>query len=103
LEPITPRSGSRKGAPKFSHSIATRGPVGQLDAKAHTAWNDHDLLRLDLEHAHLAAHAQSPLLRHDQQLAIGIHEEPIGHRAIGRIQVDARSRSSNPGRHCRPS
>ena len=34
-----------------------------------------DLLRLDLEHAELGGEAQAALLRHDQQLAVGVVED----------------------------
>jgi hypothetical protein len=35
------------------------------------------------------AKRRRPLLRHDQQLAVGIVEKAIGHRPVRRVQMDA--------------
>ena len=46
------------------------------------------ILRLDVQHAQLGGQAQPTLLRHQQQLGIGIVEKPSLHGTIGRIDVD---------------
>ena len=37
-----------------------------------------------VEHAELGAEPQPPLLRHDQQLAVGVDEDAVGHRLVAR-------------------
>src|SRR4029077_20097456 len=51
------------------------------------ALDDGDLARLDVEHAELRADREPPLLRDDEQLAVGVIEEAPFHRARGDIDV----------------
>ena len=69
--------------------IAARLAIGQFDQEAHTARDHGDLLRADIDHAELGGDAQAPLLRDDQQLAIGVVEVAPLHRPVGGVQVDA--------------
>jgi hypothetical protein len=78
--------------PEVLADIAARDPIGQRDPEADPARDHRDLVRLDLEHAELGRDVQASLLRHDQQLAIGVVEEPAVHVAVGRVQVDADAR-----------
>ena len=64
----------------FAHIGAGR-PVDQLDLEDHAAGNDADLSGLDVDHAELGPEAQLVVLRDDQQLAVGIEEEFVCHRA----------------------
>ncbi len=47
----------------------------------------HDLAGRGVEEAELGDQAQLALLRHDQQLAVGVVEHPVDHRAVGQVQV----------------
>ncbi|MNX91171.1 hypothetical protein D3C86_1232430 [compost metagenome] len=46
-----------------------------------------------LDQAHLGDEAVASLLRHDQQFAVGGVEDPVDHRAVGDIEVDAHARA----------
>ena len=81
------RAGERRA--EVLADVAARGAVDELDAEAHAARHDGDLLRLDVDEADLGREAEPPLLRHDQQLAVGVREEPIGHRPVRGVDVDA--------------
>ncbi len=69
--------------------VAARLAIEQLDAETDAARNHRDLLRLDIEYAELGRDAQPALLRHDQQLAVGVVEEAALHRAVGGVDMDA--------------
>ncbi|CAM2144933.1 hypothetical protein PT2222_160209 [Paraburkholderia tropica] len=86
--------------------IAARRAVRQIDREAHAARNHGDFERLDVELAHFRANRQAPFLRHDQQFAIGIEEEAVGHRAVGRVEMDratAHRRRRAVARHRHPA
>ncbi|MNQ81735.1 hypothetical protein D3C85_967690 [compost metagenome] len=51
------------------------------------------MARRRLDHAHLGDEALRALLRHDQQLAVSRIEDPVRHRAVGDIEVDAHARA----------
>jgi hypothetical protein len=61
--------------------------AGDLDAEADAAGDHHDLARRDVEAAELGDQMQVALLRHDQQLAVGVLEHPVDHRAVGQVEV----------------
>ncbi|KAG1391533.1 hypothetical protein G6F59_014867 [Rhizopus arrhizus] len=72
--------------------VAAARAVGQFHPEAHATRDHRDLLRLDLDHAHLGQQAQRAQLGHDQQLAIGVVEIAADHVAVGRVQMDAHTR-----------
>ncbi|KAG1243080.1 hypothetical protein G6F68_015937 [Rhizopus microsporus] len=72
--------------------VAAARAVGQFPPEAHATRDHRDLLRLDLDHAHLGQQAQRAQLGHDQQLAIGVVEIAADHVAVGRVQLDAHPR-----------
>lgn len=67
--------------------------IGEQDPKAHTARNDRNLFRFDLEDAELGVELEAPFLGHDQQLAIGIVEKASLHVGRGGIDVDRQAES----------
>jgi len=69
--------------------IAACLAIRQCHPEADAARDHRDLLRLHVEHAQFGFDVQPALLRHDQQLAIGVVEEAALHVAVGRVQVDA--------------
>src|SRR4249919_669462 len=69
--------------------VTARFAVRQRDAEADATRDQRDLLRFDVQHAEFGFDVQATLLRHDQELRIGVVEEAIHHVAVGRIQVDA--------------
>ena len=69
--------------------VAARGRVEQLDAEADSARDDDDFLRLDVDASELGCTTQAPLLRDDEELAVGIVEKAIGHRRVCGVHVDA--------------
>ena len=83
--------------------VAARRAVRQLDAEAHAARDDDDLLRLGVDHAELGDEALPALLRHDQHLAVGVVEDAVAHRAVGGVEVRRGAGLRAAGRRCRPS
>jgi hypothetical protein len=67
--------------------VAARRAVDQLDLELDTARHDADLAGLDLDPAELGEEAQPTLLRHHQQLAVGIIEVVVRHRLGGEVDV----------------
>lgn len=59
------------------------------DPKAHSARDQHDLLRFDIEAPQLGGHVQPALLRDDQHLGVGVVENASLHRAVGALHVNA--------------
>ncbi|CUI67301.1 Uncharacterised protein [Achromobacter xylosoxidans] len=79
---------AQRGAEVLQH-VAARAVVQQLHAEAHAARDHGDLQRLQVDQAQFGGQAQAALLRHQQQLAVGVVEIAALHRAVGGIQVDA--------------
>ena len=52
----------------------------RVDGEAHVARHDAYLARRDVHPSELGRHAQRALLRHDEQIAVGVHEGEIDHR-----------------------
>ncbi len=73
--------------------IAARGVLGQLHAEPYAAGNDPDLQRPDLQDAHLGDQAKAALLGNDQELAVGVEENPARHRSVGQIEVRRHARA----------
>ena len=67
--------------------VAARGAVEQHDAEHHTARHDGDLARSRLQHAAFRVEPEPALLRHDEQFAVRIEEEAVGHRLVGEVKV----------------
>ena len=67
--------------------VAARLTVEQLDSKANAARDDDDLLRLDVDRAELGDEALAAVLRDDEQLAVGVVERALLHRAVRRVDV----------------
>src|SRR6185295_19799766 len=65
----------------------TAARIQQLDPEAHAARDDDDLLRLRVDRAELGDEALPPELRDDQQLAVGVVERALLHRAVRRVDV----------------
>lgn len=86
--------GQLEGRAEVLADIAACNGIQQLDAKAHAARNDDDLLRLGFEDAQLRDKALAALLQHDQQFAVGAVERAIGHRAVRGIDM---ARAANLG------
>ncbi len=63
--------------------IAARGAVGERDLEAGAARNERDFAGVKRERAELGGKPQRSLLRHDQQLAVGIVE--VARRRIERL------------------
>ncbi len=83
------------GAIVLAHVAARRAcptRIGNVDAKAHAARDDHDLLRLGVDSPELGVQAQPSLLRHDQQFAVGIVEVAILHRPVGGVHMNGAAR-----------
>ncbi len=72
--------------------VTARSAIRKLHAKADAARNDGDLARRHLEPAELRQDVQRALLRHDEELAVGIVEKAVRHRAVGRVEVDREPR-----------
>ena len=66
--------------------------AGTFDPEPHPARNDHDLAGSGVDPPHLGDEGLVARLRHDQQLAVGAVEDPVDHRSVGRIQMDADAR-----------
>ncbi len=73
--------------------IAARRAIGQLDPEAHPARDHRDLQGLQGQDTHLGDQPQPALLGDDQQLAVGVEEDPIGHRTVGEIEVGRQPRA----------
>ena len=82
------RAGGTARRSSRRHSRAAR-PSGSSTRKLTPRGIDRDLAGRRVEHAELGAQQQAALLRHDQQLAVGVVEDAVGHRAVGAIDVDA--------------
>ena len=67
--------------------IAARRAVGEHRAEADAARDQRDLAGRDLHAAEFGQQREAALLRHEQQLAIGVHEHPRFHVAVGGINV----------------
>ena len=67
--------------------IAARRAVRQIDAELDAARDHADLPGRDLEHAELGGEARAPLLRHEQQFAIGVVEIARLHRRVGGVNM----------------
>ena len=65
-----------------------RSVVQQLDAEADAARDQRHLARLGVQQPELGAQQQPAALRHDQQLAVGVAEDPVGHGGVGGVEVD---------------
>ncbi len=72
--------------------IAPRRPCDDVDAKAQAARNDDNLAGRRVERAQLRRERDCALLRHDQQLAVGIVEVASAHRPIASVLMDADAR-----------
>ena len=79
--------GQRERAAVVLAEIAARRAVRQLDAKLDAARDHRDLAGLDVDDAELGAEPQPALLRHEQQLAVGVVEVLVLHRAGDEIDV----------------
>jgi GNAT superfamily N-acetyltransferase len=66
---------------------AARGAFGDLHPVKQPARNDRDLLRLEVDDPELGEEAQFPLLRHDQNLAVGGVEIGVLHRGGHKVDV----------------
>uniref|UniRef100_A0A0N4ZLE2 Glucosamine_iso domain-containing protein n=1 Tax=Parastrongyloides trichosuri TaxID=131310 RepID=A0A0N4ZLE2_PARTI len=84
--------GQAEGRAVVLADVAARLSV-HLDAETHAARDDEDVARRRLDEAHLGDEALRPLLRHDQQFAVGRIEDAVDHRAIGDIKVNAHPRA----------
>ena len=95
--------GQAEGAAVVLADVAAAAAVGQLEAEAHAARNDDDLLRLGVDDAELGDEAVPALLRHDQHLAVGVVEGAALHRAVGGVDVGGGAGLRLRRRRCRPS
>src|SRR3954469_9935628 len=68
--------------------IACGPPVGQCDPEFDAARDKCDLAGRGVDYAELGTQPQAPVLRYDQQLAVDIAEHPVGHRAIGTVDMN---------------
>ena len=68
--------------------VAARRAVGQIDAELDAARDDADFPGRDLEHAEFGGDARAPLLRDEQQFAIGVVEVARLHGGVGGVDVD---------------
>ena len=82
--------------------VAARRSVRQLDAEAQAARHHGDLERRDVEHAELGGQSQPSLLRHDEQLAVGVVEEALAASIGWRRTSGCRSRCADRASRCRP-
>ena len=78
--------------PEALADVAARLTVRQLDPEAQPPGNQQHFLRCGLQDPELGRDAQPPELRHDEELAVGIVEEPIAHGAVGEVPVNAAAR-----------
>ena len=70
---------------------AARRPLQQLDPIDKAARDDGDFLGLDIQNAQLGGETQPPLLRDDQQLAVGGKEIGVLHRLGDQIDMAGHS------------
>ena len=66
--------------------IAACRAVRQGDAEAYAARHHGDLARRDVQPAELGVQRQSPVLRNDQQFAVGVPENAL-HCVIGAVNM----------------
>ena len=92
IRPNRPEVGQPEHRAKVFANVTTRRAVRQRHRETQAARNHRDFLRLDLEDSKLGRNPQSALLRHDQQLTVGIVKVTTGHIAIGRVQMNADTR-----------
>src|SRR5690606_23027080 len=74
---------------KVLQNIAASLPIGQLYTQAYASRDDGDLLGFEFDDAQFCDQTQPSLLRHDQELAVGVIEKTPLHGAVGRIQMNA--------------
>ena len=67
--------------------VAARRLVKQFDPKLHAARDHAHLAGRQRQHAQLGEDRQATVLRHEQQLSVGVIEHPVDHRAIGKVEM----------------
>ncbi len=86
-----PQAGQLEGTAIVFADIAARrlGAASEPDLELDPARDDGDLARSHLQRAQFGAQRERALLRHDQQLAIGVVEEALAHVAVEGVDVHA--------------
>src|SRR5258708_1244949 len=89
----------KKGGRKVCSATSQRGgkirksqlavPAGWVGEGVDAGGDDRDVARARVQGAELGAQQQPPLLRHDQEFAVGVVKYPVGHRAGGAVEMDA--------------
>ena len=78
-----------EGAAVVLAQVAARGAAQELDPELHAARDDGDLAGLDVDDAELGPQPQLALLRHEQELAVGVVEVLVDHRAGDEVEMRA--------------
>src|SRR5262245_36354253 len=68
--------------------VASRLAVGQFDQEPQPARQNANFARRDLQHSKLRADRQSPHLRNDERLAVGVVKEAVAHRGVASVEVN---------------
>ena len=88
MAPIGPEFRKAKRQAVVLADVSARLLLQQLNAEFDAARNHANLARSDIQNAEFGVEAQRSQLRHNQQLAVGVIEETVLHRGVGRVEMN---------------